>query len=785
MITKVALYLSTALLAATPAFAQTAQPASPVTPPNAPGATDQTGAPDAASSSAVEDIVVTATRRSADLQSVPITIQAVSSSTLKAFNVTGVLSLPSLVSGLVVTPSGGNNIYLRGIGSPSTGFNEAQTAVYIDGLYLANPTIGIYSFNNIDRVEVLKGPQGTLYGRNATGGLISVITRDPGDTERVDASVGYGNYNTLTTNLYASTPLGKTLAAGIAVYHQKQSDGWSRNLVTGHDLQKSDETGVQAKLVWRPGSNTKVTTSFIYDYNNRDYGYAYEVLPGTIANDGTTYQGRYRSTLRIDPSAPTHIYLGTLKVEQDLGFATLQSLSGFQASHANVAFAGGGPGQGQPLAGETTAYSNFYEKNRSLSEELQLVSKASPGERFDWVLGAFYYDDHTQLRLDSLPTCNGSVCLGTPQRNNGFPNTLSGSVFGDGSYRFFKGTHVTVGLRYTAERKTLTGQLSPLPGYPNSVATLGAAATATTPGIVYYPGQPFALFTAGKLAASFPNGIPTRLVFHKLTYRFVLAQDVGDNVHLFVSHNLGFKSGAYNGNGFNNPPVEPELLYATEAGVKSELFDRRVRLNASYFHYNYQNVQVRSMSPPAAPGNALLLNAAKERIDGVDVDLSIVPVRGLTLNGALEYLDAKFVDFPGTTCPTPGTPRVDSRGVTVGTVVNTVCNLAGATPQFAAKWSGTVGAVYNVETDLGSFTVSGNDHYTSSYPTSAQYVVNDAHHIIDASLGWTAPSKRYDVQLWGKNLTKQYIYAVGQVATSFAFAPGAPRTYGATLGVHF
>ncbi|WP_174296931.1 TonB-dependent receptor [Sphingomonas bacterium] len=784
MTIKIALSLSaSALFAASPALAQTAQPASPVTPATTPDATEPAKAPDAGSASSVEDIVVTATRRSASLQTVPITIQAVSASTLKAFNVTGVLSLPTLVSGLVVTPSGGNNIYLRGIGSPSTGFNEAQTAVYIDGLYLANPTLSIYSFNSIDRVEVLKGPQGTLYGRNATGGLISVITRDPGDATRIDASVGYGNYNTLTTNLYASTPLSDTLAAGVSVYHQKQSDGWSRNIVTGHDIQKSDETGVQAKLIWRPGPNTKVTAGFIYDYNNRDLGYAYEVLPGTIANDGTRYQGKYVSTLRIDPSAPTNIYIGTLKVEQDLGFATLQSLSGFQASHADVAFAGGGPGPGQPIAGETTAYSNFYEKNRSLSEELQLVSKPS-SSRFDWVLGAFYYDDHTQLRLDSLPTCNGTTCLGTPQRNNGFPNTLSGSVFGDGSYRFFKGTHLTIGLRYTAERKTLSGLLSPLPGYSNSVATLGPAATATTPGIVYYPGQPFALFTSGVLAASFPNGIPTKLVFHKLTYRFVLAQDIGDNIHLFVSHNLGFKSGAYNGNGFNNPPVTPELLYATEAGVKSELFDRRLRFNASYFHYNYQNVQVRSMSPPAAPGNALLLNAAKERVDGVDIDISLVPVRGLTLNGAVEYLDAKYVDFPGTICPTPGMPRVDSRGVTIGTIVNTLCNLAGATPQFSAPVSATVGAVYNVNTRLGSFTISANDHYNESYPTSAQYVVNGAHNLVDASLGWTAADKRYDVQLWVRNLTDQYIYAVGQVATSFAFAPGAPRTFGATVGVH-
>ena len=118
----------------------------------------------APASSGLEDIVVTATRRSVNLQDVPATISAVTANTLKTFNITGVNQLVTLTSGLVSAPSGGNNLFLRGIGAPSTGYNEAQVAVYVDGLYLANPAMGIYSFNNIDRIEVLKGPQGTLYG---------------------------------------------------------------------------------------------------------------------------------------------------------------------------------------------------------------------------------------------------------------------------------------------------------------------------------------------------------------------------------------------------------------------------------------------------------------------------------------------------------------------------------------------------------------------------------------------------------------------------------------------
>nr|WP_254606309.1 TonB-dependent receptor plug domain-containing protein [Sphingomonas bacterium] len=230
----------------------------------------------------------------------PATSEAVTANTLKAFNITGVNQLVTLTSGLVSVPSGGNNVFLRGIGSPSTGYNEAQVAVYVDGLYLANPAVGIYSFNNIDRIEVLKGPQGTLYGRKVTGGLISVITHDPDEGERhLDASVGYANYDNVQTNVYATTPITDTLAANVAVFHQKQSRGWSRNVFLGTDVQRTDETGIESKLKWRPGSKTTIIATFIYDYNNHNIGSAYQVEPGTLGSDGTPFLGNCRSSATI------------------------------------------------------------------------------------------------------------------------------------------------------------------------------------------------------------------------------------------------------------------------------------------------------------------------------------------------------------------------------------------------------------------------------------------------------------------------------------------------------
>ncbi len=734
----------------------------------------------------VEDIIITATRRSVNLQDVPATVSAVTANTLKSFNIVGVNQLTSLVSGLVVAPSGGNNLFLRGIGAPSTGYNEAQTAVYIDGLYLANPAVGIYSFNNIDRIEVLKGPQGTLYGRNVTGGLISVITREPDPARRIDASVGYGNYDTVTANLYASTPLTDNLAANVALFHQKQSHGWGFNTFTGHDNLKSDETGVESKLQWTPRPGTKLTATFIYDYNNRDIGSAYEVQPGTLGSDGTPFLGRYRNASRIDPAGPTNIYIGILKAEHDFGFANLTSITGYQASHALVTFQGGQPILGQPVAtpGFAAAFTTFYEQNKTFSQELQLTSKKSDS-RFDWVVGAFYYNDHTELRLDTIGTCVNGACFGaTPTRSDGFPTTRSGSVYGDGTYRFFDSTRLTVGLRYTNEDKGLTGLLSPLPGYSNSVTTLPATNA-------LFPGAPYNVIIGGVVTPQ--PGIPTKLNFDRLTYRVVLQQDIGDDIHAYLSHNLGFKSGAYNGNLFSNLPVRPELLYASEAGVKSELFDRRLRLNASYFHYAYKDVQARSVAPPAPPGNALLQNAASEKIDGIDADFSIAPFRGFTINGSLEHLVAKYADYPGATLVTQGPNRnvaVTIGGVpqivTVGSVINTTpANLAGFTPQNAPPFTASIGFVYAFDTAAGTWSLSANDHYNSRYAkTNDDSIYDNSHNLVDLSLGWTATNKRYDVNLWVKNLGDEYVYAVGQISNNFTIVPGAPRTFGATIGVH-
>jgi iron complex outermembrane receptor protein len=747
-----ALLLSTAMGAAwaNPAMAQTAA-----------GVADH---PEAASSG-LEEITVTATRRSVDLQRVAGTVEAFPASTLKARGITNVLQLADVVPGIQVAPTGGNNIYLRGVGTTSAGYNEAQVAVYVDGLYLPNPAMGIYSFNNIEQVEVLKGPQGTLYGRNVTAGLVSITTRDPDlKAFHVDASIGYSNYDTFTQSFYGSVPLADSLAANVAVYNSQQNKGWGKNVFTGTENDKSKETGVEAKLLWRPSDATKVTATFIYDHNDRDTPFNWEIVPGTLANDGTAYLGKYRNSSRIDPYAPLDAYIGSLKIQQDLGFARLMSLTGYQKSDQHVLLAANTAQLGQPAPGGVgTSYIEFRSGSRTWSQEFQLTSNPS-SSRLDWVAGFFYYHDQTTIAADGFNTCVGAVCSPSPippNRNTGIATTSSYSGYGDLNYRVFDGTHLTLGLRYTDESKSLAGIVVPLAGFPNSVTTLPAS-------VVTYPGQPF---------TGFPNGIPTSLNFKKLTYRFVVAQDFGDDVHAYASLNRGFKSGTFNINSFSNPPVRPEILDAYEVGLKSEFFDRKLRLNVSYFNYDYKDVQLRSTAPPAIPGTSILQNVAVEKQQGVDLDFSLAPASGLTINGGFEILDAKYKSFPGSTCATPGP---------TGKVTSVPCDLSGYNVALAAPFSGSLGFVYKLDTSAGVFALGANYHYEARHsltPDAAIYA--PASNVFDSNLTWTSTDKHYDVHLFVKNLTNEYRYVNAAVsANAFSFIPGAPRTFGISVGFH-
>jgi iron complex outermembrane receptor protein len=748
---------SAAMLAfcAAPAWAAVEQARRPAAQPEATtNATDN-------SDPGIGEIIVTANKRAQNQQVVPISIVAFTGESLKTQGVMNVVDLPQITPGLGFTRTlVGTNAFLRGVGTTSAGYStEAPIATYIDGLYLPNSAASSFSFNNVERIEVLKGPQGTLYGRNTTGGLIHVITKEPGDVASVDASASYASYNTVQLNFYGSTPISDTLSANFAALYINQHDGWGRNLFTGQDVYTFKDIGFQGKLQWKPDADTKVTLRGFYDKIETDQGNAVAVYPGSVGTDGSTYPGEYLINTRLTPFAKQRMYSVSLKAEHNFDFATLTSTTGY-INNESPSLQTQGPVLGQPIPGRGAINLGGFQTAKTFSQELQLASN-DKGSKLQWILGAFYYHDNTMIQTQVYGTCLGLVCAPPPPtQTNGFQKTKSYSAYGEGTYSVTPSTRITLGLRYTSDQKILTGLVTPLAGFPNSFP-------AFPPGSVTMPGLPF---------PGFPNGIDTDVTFGKLTWRAVLAQDITPDVHAFVSYNRGFKSGGFNPISFTNPASRPEVLDAYEVGVKSELFDRVLRLNVSAFYYNYKDIQLRSTAPPAPAGGSILFNAASAHIKGIDADFIFAPTRGLTFNGGFEILDAKYADFPSGVCTVPR----PIGGAILGGTATTTCNLSGFQLPQAPKFSYSLGVTYSFGTPIGGFDLNASDGYKSTFAWEPDNRLKQgSYHILNASVTWNVVNTNLSLQLFGRNLGGEYYFVSGaNGGGNDGYIPGAPRTYG-------
>lgn len=457
----------------------------------------------------------------------------------------------------------------------------------------------------------------------------------------------------------------------------------------------------------------------------------------------------------------------SLKVEQDLGFARLLSLSGYTHAQQPLSFTQSGI-PGQPITGRSAIETNILGRSSTFTQELQLSSKSDL--RFQWIAGTFYFHDDTEVQLDAFGTCIAAVCAGVPvpTHTTGSPTTRSISGYGEGTYDVTDTTHVTLGARYTQDKKALTGLAEPLQGLPNTPAALPRT-------VPLFPGAPY---------PGNPAGIPTSVIFSKVTFKAVLAQDITSRIHTYASFNRGFKSGGYNPISFSNPPSKSETLDAYEIGLKSDLFNRLLRVNLSAFHYDYSDIQLRSTAPPAPVGGAILINAARARSNGFDAEINFVPTRSLSVNGNLEYLDAKYTSFPGGTCVTLRAIG----GAVLGGSIAVACDFSGVPLVQSPKFSFNLGFVYTLQTSTGRFAFAANDGYKSTYNfTAVGRIKNASYHLVNTSLTWTVPSGRYDLQLFAKNLNGAYYYMVGQEATggNDLYLPGSPRTYGFTADLHF
>jgi iron complex outermembrane recepter protein len=707
-----------------------------------------------AGSGGLQEVVVTANKRRENIQDVPIAIAAISESDLAAHGVQNTLDVGAAIPGLTMQGSmNGLQAHLRGVGTTAIAAGEENSiATYIDGVYIASLSGSFLQLSNIEQIEVDKGPQGTLFGRNATGGVISITTKAPSHAFGGSAAVSYGNYQTAVASAYVTGGLTDNLAADLAVYFSNQGQGYGRNFYTGNEVQKNQDLAARSKWLYTPSDIDTLTFAFdfershssTYDAFRPVYGHPTDWGPGEPQPTGQPYLftgGPWDLNDYLDPFDDFKQGGASLNYQHDFGVARLTDIVAYREAAKDLYWSS----IPVPTRANTAGW---HETERQVSEELQI---ASPDQSLiKWVGGFFYL--HGRAAYEPFKI-QGSATTPPPLNYINFLSdelTDSYAAFGQSTapIPFISNTNITVGLRYTRETRGITG------------ATI----------LHFLPPAP-ALETAIT---------DTEKTFNSLTWRLSFDHHFTENLLGYASYNRGFKSGMYNtipAGGPNAQPVNPELLDAYELGFKSDAFEHRLRLNASAFFYKYSDLQVTVFTPTSA----LLENGANAHIYGIDGDMQIQLTSQLSLQAGMEWLHDRFVYFPDSQDLIPQTV---AQG---GGNLPTISSAAGHRLPYTPDWSANLSLDYKLPSPVGPFDLNVAYSYRNGwYATPDNHLKSPISNLLNAQAAYTpAQLDRLRLVLWGRNLTNQAV----PMFLGEANNPGGydeeidlpPRTYGLRL----
>lgn len=722
-----------------------------------------------AASVALEEVVVTAQRKAESLQDAPISIAAFSSDALEKKGIFNLVDLRANVPNLQMTPHPNSattaRVYLRGVGNNDDQITQdPSVAIYMDGVYLARNLGLAQEVADIERIEVLRGPQGTLYGRNATGGAINVITRAP-TTEALEftQSLSAGNDGYFRSKTSLNLPLGDRLAAKLA-YMSMQQDGTIDNLGSGVErFGDRDREAYRLDLLWLASDNIELRYS--YDASQIDDTPPFvERVPlhpdeagrpdagspsveNLKANDvkpsghGLTIKWALSDTLELK-------YIGAYR-ELD-NFTHQNYHAGERGDHA-------------------TFITEFTIEQEQTSHELQLLGQAF-SDRLDYVVGVYQFEESA----DSFDTTE------VPE----FDIDLTGDGINDARASILALRDVTIDNRASA----LFGQATYTPEWLESRLhlTLGWRAsrdsreatlrnTNTLRNITVAGGLPLPFPTPLELTLADPPGRGDR-DFSNSSPSFVIAYDLSDSTNLYAKWVKGYKTGGYNVRASSverfNAGFDSEQLVSTELGVKGEYLDRRLRLNLAVFSADYDDIQVNVQTNPNDPTVTDVLNAGEAIIDGAELDITALLGESLTLNVSYGYLDADYEEVR------------DQQGRDV-------------THEFrfvnAPQHSATIGLDYSISA-IGFADARLSIDYSWQADKIESSNISDGHYIIDSYGLWNArfsladiavPGGGLDAALWVRNITDEEYYVSHFNALFPSAIFGDPRRYGIDLTYRF
>lgn len=742
----------------------------------------------------IGDIIVTAQKRSENIQDVPIAISAVSSEYLESRDISSIDRLGSIAPNVKIERAPSNKtisqISIRG----SVTINPAVTwepavGLYLDGVYIAKAQGSIFDVADLERVEILRGPQGTLYGRNALAGAVNLVTKKPSGEAGGSAEITYGNFDYMKGKAILNLPKFGIFSAKLSGQIQKR-DGFVKigpnpfpaaflarpNSVTD----TNDLYGESGMFQLRAEPSDNITIDYALDYsrfNQRpDYAQLVKVNrngdPRDIfdpASPSYPFAGAffplnlYTNTTRqssgsIDGSPlfeKSRTYGHSLTIAVELGAATLKSISAYR----NLRWSDSLDLDGSPL---DVAFTQRFTTFHAYSQELQLTGAAA-NDRLNYVLGGFYYKEKAET-LGPQSFFGGATRF---QSDYG-SHTEAYALYAQLDYKLTDAFKLTLGGRYTHEKKDVRRFLQ-IPGTP-----------AVTLVNIPYGGVPDAKYNNFSPAAT-------------------LSYEVNDNVNVYARFARGFKSGGFNGetNDFRAPfagcptgafelcnPYRPEKVDSYELGIKTKLLDNSLILNLAAFRDQHKDIQL-SIFEATGAASSIVRNAASARIQGLELEAIARPADWLTINGSVAYLDAKYNRYID-----GGVDVTNNR----------------AFPH-APKYTAAIGADWRIaEGDWGKFNLTGDMNFVSAYFTFPYALTtptpSDQNAFTTRSKGRTIINLRAalsDLKLgglnaelaaWVRNLTKEsnpqnFIdFGPGFGGLTVGYFPD-PRTYGLSLGVKF
>jgi len=696
----------------------------------------------------IDEIIVTASRTGASrVQDTPLALTALTASQLEQRGIQDIRGLTDYTPSLQIADFAGYaQIFIRGVGSndPFAGTDPSST-MHLDGVYLGR-TLGYFSsFLDVERIEVLRGPQGTLYGRNSVGGTINVITRTPPEEPTAELEVSGGTRKTFGAQSYLGGSLGGGARAGLALQYRRHGNYFD-NTSSGNDLGRERSFGVRGQVLVPLGRAEAILRADYAEQKGNLVGYSKLLAPTGHPGDDAVLDDPRTVSLNRENRQDQDGGGVALELRAPLGDEiTLKSLTAWRKLVGDLEY----DSDASALdIGRTTVDL----RQEQVTQDLSLTAAL---DRLTVLAGLFYYHEKVREPLSFTLPEMGFTNFRLPTIK-----TRSLAAYAQAEYAITEPLSLVAGLRYTRERKRLSGRF-----FWTASGSLDFDTALAAPVI----GAPFFYD---------PFSVDASKTYDAWTPKFGINFRPNPETLVYASATRGFKSGGYDMGSTDPVTAEtgfaPETLWSYEIGAKGSWLDRRLSLAVAGFRYDYKDLQVTLFVPPSY---AITQNAASARTYGVEIEAEARPYEGLSLTGTLAYLDATYRRYPG-----------------AYTAVFGPFDATGKRLNNAPEWAFTLGTQYSFEA-AGGMAFLGADYkwqdriYFSPANdgvggTRGYLEQQGSYGLLNGRLGWTSSDDRWSVTLIGRNLLNEdYIVSTASYTAAISGRPGTPRTVELSLSM--